>query len=160
MLWALALALFVASGWIFMDARRADATADRLAAHAIRLGQELSEMGSAEVVVPTEAAFVDLANRVERLNTLTGERHTTLLVLLAALERALPGSVWVAQMSYSVENGAFAVSLLGETETDLPIALQQIEAIPQLQDVILERQVRVQSGTRNLLQYDIRAVAE
>lgn len=160
LLWASAVALFVGSGWIFLEARRADANADRLGLHAIRLGRELSEMGSADVAVPTEAAFLDLASRIERLNALSGERHTALLVLLAALENALPENVWVAQMSYSVETGAFGVSLLGDSETELPLALQRIEAIPALTDVILERQVRVQSGTRNLLQYDIRAEAE
>lgn len=159
-LWALALSLFAASAWMFVEAREVNATADKLGIHAVRLGRELSVIGADDVAVPTEAAFADLAGRIDRLNSLSGERHTSLLVLLSALENALPEKVWVTQMSYSVETGAFAVSLFGESETDLPLALQRIEAIPELADVILERQVRVQSGTRNLLQYDIRAVAE
>ncbi len=158
--WLLTVALFGASVWIFLEARDLKATADKFGVHAIQLGSDLSVMATDDVAVPTEAAFSELVGRIERLNALTGERHTSLLVLLAALEGALPEKVWITQMTYSVESGAFGVSLLGETETDLPLALQRIEAISELRDVILERQLRVQTGARNMLQFDIRAVAE
>ena len=157
--WVLALTLFGASGWAILEARTAEAEADRLEAHAVRLGQGLSEMGSSDTAVPTAEAFADLSGRIAHLNALTGARRAALPVLLEALEEALPTGVWVGQMAYATDTGAFTVSLLGETETDLPLALQRIEAIPRLADVILERQVRVQTGTRNLLQYDIRAEA-
>lgn len=160
LVWVLAAALFAGGGYAFLQAGDAVADAEKLETHAVRLGGELAELGSSDAAVPTEAAFAELAGRVARLNELAGARHTALPEVLAALEAALPPDVWVGQMSYSVETGAFAVSLLGETETELPAALQRIEAIPALSDVILERQVRVQAGARNLLQYDIRAVAE
>lgn len=158
--WVVALALFGASGWALLEARKADAEADRLEAHGVRLGRELSEIGSSDVAVPTAEAFAELSGRIARLNALTGARQAALPVLLEALEDALPPGVWVGQMAYATETGVFTISLLGEAETDLPIALQRIEAIPRLTDVILERQVRVQTGTRNLLQYDIRAEAQ
>lgn len=157
--WLLAAVLATGAAWAFLEARTSIAAATRLEAHSVRLGTELSTMNSSDISVPTETEFAVLSGRIDRLNALSGPRHVALPVLLSALERALPSGVWVSQMAYSAETGAFAVSLLGETETDLPAALQRIEAIPDLGDVILERQVRVQSGTRNLLQYDIRAAA-
>lgn len=159
-IWMIAAGLFALAGWAFNEARAERDTADRFREHVTRLGSELSEIGSSDISVPSEEAFAALAVKVERLNRLTGSRHVALPVLLEAMEGALPPEVWVSQMTYSVETGAFTVSLLGEVETDLPLALRRIEAIGELTEVILERQVRVQTGTRNLLQYDIRASAE
>lgn len=158
--WLVSAALFLLAGWAFLEARKLNAEADRLQGHALRLGQELDRMALTDGTVPTEAEFAELVERIEQLNTLSGPRHASLPVLLEALEEALPSGVWVGQINYSVETGIFAVSLQGENETALPAALRRIEEVPKLVDVILERQIRVQSGARNLLQYDIRARAE
>ena len=159
LVWVLAVVFFGIAGWAFVQARQVQDSAEQLRAHAVRMGQRLSELGTASESIPSEAAFRELTERVRRLNTLVGDRSAALLVVLTALEEALPPVVWVGQMTYSAETGAFAVSLLGESETVLPQALQRIEDLEILTDVILERQVRIQSGARTLLQYDIRATA-
>lgn len=157
--WLLALALFIVSGFAFVLAWKADVVADRLEGHGSRLSSELNGMNETDGSLPGEGDIAELAAQIERLNALTGIRHAPLPALLEMLEAAIPPSVWVAQLNYSTETGAFSISLLGENENDLPGALRRIEAVPALKEVILERQVRIQSGSRNLLQYDIRASA-
>jgi hypothetical protein len=160
LLWFCALGMAAVAVWALNDARATSAVANRLEDHRGRLGAELNALNASDAVVPSAREFAELAEAAARLNDLAGNRRTPLPGLLTSLEEALPDEVWISQLAYAADTGAFFVSLLGEEETYLPIALQRIEAIDEMGEVILERQARVRSGTRMLLQYDVRAVAE
>jgi Tfp pilus assembly protein PilN len=152
---ALALAALALSAW---EARRLERVSAGLRDAADGLRHEIAgAQGAADR--PSAAAFAELGARIERLNALAGPRRTPLPRLLEALEEALPEGVRIAQLTYEADTGAFAVSLLSEDEGALPEALQGIEGIELLGSVILERQVRMRQGGRNVVQYDVRGEA-
>lgn len=158
-LWLAAILLGAAAVWAAMDARDTKLVADRLETHRARLTDDLARLNASDAAVPSAGEFAELAAAADRLNTLSGARRMPLPDLLVALETVLPDEVWVGQLAYATDTGAFFLSLLGEEETALPLALQRVEAIEGLGEVILERQARVRLGSQMLLQYDVRAVA-
>ena len=152
---ALALAALAGSAW---EARRLDRVAAGLGATADGLRAEIAEaQGAADR--PSAEAFAALRARIERLNAVAGPRRAPLPRLLEALEAELPEGVWISQLTYAADTGAFAVSLLSEDEAALPAALRRVEGIDALSSVILERQVRLRQGGRNVVQYDVRGQA-
>ena len=153
---ALALALLAGSAW---EARRLEREGVRVEAAIDGLRGEIAGAEGGARGLPDAAAFAGLRARAERLNALAGPLHAPLPRLLEALERALPEGVWISQLTYAADTGAFAVSLLGEDEAALPGALQAVEGIDLLGAVILERQVRLAQGGRTVVQYDVRAQA-
>ena len=157
--WALAALALGLLAWAAWEARRLDRVAGRLEAEIDGLRVEIAQAEGGAEGLPSAAAFTELHERVDRLNALVGPRHAPLPRLLEALERAVPEGVWISQLAYAADTGAFAVSLLSEEEAALPGALQAIEGIEALGSVILERQVRLRQGGRNVVQYDVQARA-
>ena len=153
---ALALALLA---WSADEARRLGRVAAELGGTADGLRAEIAALDGRAADLPSAAAFEELGARIERLNALAGSRRAPLPPLLEALERAVPEGVWISQLTYEAGTGAFAVSLLSEDEAALPGALQRIEGVDLLGSVILERQLRLRQGSRNVVQYDVRAEA-
>ena len=158
--WTLAALALGLLAWAAGEARRLDRAADRLEAAIDGLRVEIARAEGGAEGLPSAAAFAELRARVDRLNALVGPRHAPLPRLLEALERAVPEGVWISQLAYAADTGAFAVSLLSEDETALPGALQAIEGIEPLGSVILERQVRLRQGGRAVVQYDVQAQAQ
>lgn len=153
--WASGIAAIVFSGWAFEQAQDLDEKAQILTLHE-NLAQEVPPDQLQDAVIPTSAEIADLRERVVFFNTLTGPRHASPDQVLASLETALDVGTWVRTLTYDVQAGSFALSLLSADETLLPGALQEIETLELFDDVILERQIRVRQGQRILVQYDIR----
>ena len=158
-MWALAALALALLAWSALEARRLDAVASQLRATTGGLRAQIAALEGGASDLPSAAAFAELRARVERLNALAGPRHAPLPRLIEALERAIPPGVSISQMTYAADTGAFAVSLLSEDEAGLPEALRRVEAIDLLDSVILERQVRLRQGQRNLVQYDVQGQA-
>ena len=157
--WALALAALALLAWSAAEARRLGAVAAQLRSTTSGLRGEIAALEGGAADLPSAAAFAELRGRVERLNALAGPQHAPLPRLIEALERAVPPGVAISQMTYAADTGAFAVSLLSEDEAALPEALRRVEGIDLLRSVILERQVRLRQGSRNLVQYDVQGEA-
>ncbi|MEM1267662.1 MAG: PilN domain-containing protein [Pseudomonadota bacterium] len=157
--WAIALGGCGVTALSLAEAHRQAGRAERAEAHIAALHPTLLAAERASGPIPTEAEIRELAADISGLNALAGTRHVGLAPLLDALEGALPASVWTQSLTYDVERGTLALSLLSRDEATLPGALAAIEALSLLEDVILERQVRRQDGQDSLVQYDIRAAA-
>ena len=158
-LWALGLAALALLAVALSDVARLQDDAAQLSDHAARLSDQAEILRGQAVNAPDVAALRAQSDRVQTFNTLTGPRRTPLVDLLAVLETSLPRSVWISQLNYNVENGRLSVSLRTDQETELSAALRALEAEATLRDVILERQLRLQQGGRQLAQYDIEAEA-
>ncbi|MEM9427878.1 MAG: PilN domain-containing protein [Pseudomonadota bacterium] len=157
--WAIAVGGGAVTALSLAEAHRQTGRAEKAEAHIAALQPTLVAAERASGSIPTEVEIRQLAADISRLNALAGTRHLDLAPLLDALEGALPASVWAQSLTYDVERGTLALSLLSRDEATLPGALTAIEALDALEDVILERQVRRQDGQDSLVQYDIRAVA-
>ncbi len=130
-----------------------------LARHIAELKAELTTLEATGTAVPSAADYDALRARITYQNTLLGDRRTELMDILAALEAAVPADVWLRELSYDTPTGRLSLSLLSRDETALPAALQSIEAIDLLQDVILKRQVQMRQGQEELVQYEVEGVA-
>mgnify|MGYP007061987639 CR=1 FL=1 len=130
-----------------------------LTGHIADLKAELAALEATETTAPSAAEYAALSARVTYHNTLLGERRAELMDILGALETALPADVWLRDLSYDTPTGRLSLSLLSRDETAPPAALQSIEAIDLLQDVILKRQVQMRQGQEELVQYEVGGVA-
>lgn len=130
-----------------------------VAGHIANLKAELAVLEAEDDTAPSAAAYAALSARVAYHNALVGERRAELLDVLAALEDAVPGDVWLRDLTYDAPTGRLGLSLLSRDETALPAALQAIEAIDLLDDVILKRQIQMRQGQEELVQYEIGGVA-
>ena len=158
-LWALGLAALALLAVALSDVARLQADAAQFSDHAARLADQAEILRVQAENAPDVAALRLQSERVQAFNTLTGPRRAPVVDLLAMMESSLPRGVWISQLNYNVENGRLSVSLRTDSEADLPAALRALEAEATLRDVILERQIRLQQGGRQLAQYDIEAEA-
>ena len=156
-LWAFAAAalglLFVALGDVATLRDQIAQTRD----HADRLGDQVTELSEKAATAPDVIALRGQSERVSFFNGLTGPRQMPLTGVLALLERTLPQGVWINQLTYNEETGQLSLSLRTDAETELPVALRTLESDDALRNVILERQLRLTQGGRQLAQYDIEA---
>lgn len=157
--WAVAAALAAAcvyltyQGLTLLDQDRA------LTGHIADLRAELSVLEAEETTAPSATEYAALSARVAYHNDLLGARRAGLLQVLAALESVIPADVWLRDLTYDAPTGRLGLSLLSRDETALPAALQTIEGIDLLDDVILKRQVQMRQGQEELVQYEIGGVA-
>lgn len=158
-LWALGLAALALLAVALSDVARLQDDVAQLSDHTARLSEQAENLRLQAENAPDVAALKVQSERVQSFNALTGPRRAPLVDLLAMLEESLPRGVWISQLNYNVENGRLSVSLRTDQETELPVALRALEAEATLRDVILERQLRLQQGGRQLAQYDIEAEA-
>ena len=156
--WAVALFACGLLIWVFMEATAVRAERDQLNAHRLRLTEEVAAFRALAQDAPNAGEIGDLANRTAFFNALTGPRALPLMDILYLLESQMPAEVRISQLVYDVETGRLSLALQAFDEADLPPALRSLEASANMQDVILERQLRVQQGTRTLVQYDIKAM--
>ncbi len=156
-IWALALAVMALLFSALADVARLRDDTAQLADHSNRLSEQAKTLRRQVANAPDVAALRVQSETVRDFNVLIGPRMMPLVDLLALLEQSVPAGVWISQMTYNVENGQFSVSFRTDQETALPEALRTLEADPDLRDVILERQLRLQQGGRQLAQYDIEA---
>ncbi len=157
--WALTAALAVTCAVITYQGLTLLDREHTLAKHIADLKSELTALKSTETTAPSAAEYTALNARINYHNTLLGERRAELMDILGALETAMPADVWVRELSYDTPTGRLSLSLLSRDETALPAALQSIEAIDLLQDVILQRQVQMRQGQEELVQYEVGGVA-
>ncbi|PUB17053.1 hypothetical protein [Yoonia sediminilitoris] len=158
-IWALVVLAAGVVVWSVLDVRNLQAERATLSTHQARLTEELAALRDLATDAPTTQEIAALAERTTAFNALTGPRAAPLLDVLALLETVLPVEVRISQLVYDAEAGRLALALQAFDEADLPPALRVLEASDKLDDVILERQLRIQQGTRTIVQYDIRAVA-
>lgn len=159
-IWALALACLALLLGAMSDVSRLRDDVAQLSDHSVRLAEQADELRARVANAPDVAALRSQAEQVRAFNALTGPRHMPLVDLLSLLESKLPGGVWISQLSYNVETGRLSISVRTDLEAELPAALRALEGEPVLQDVILERQIRLQQSGRQLAQYDIEARAQ
>lgn len=126
--------------------------------HIERLEEQAASLRDQAVDAPDVAALRLQSEKVGFFNALTGPRQVPLTSVLALLEADLPRDVWISQMTYNEETGRLSLSLRTDKDAALPAALRTLEASDTLQNVILERQVRLTQAGRQLAQYDIQAV--
>ncbi len=159
-LWALVLAGGGLLWATLSDVARLEDELAQVRDHSARLNDQVAVLETRAETAPDVAALRRQSEAVRNLNALTGPRQMPFADLLALLEDRLPRGVWISQMSYNAENGRLSVSVRTDTESTLPVALRALEGETALRDVILERQLRLQQGGRQLAQYDIEARAE
>ncbi len=157
--WTAAILMCGLLVWVFMQATTLRAERDQFVEHRARLTEEVAGFETLAADAPTAADITNLAERAAFFNVLTGPRAMPLMEILGFLEEALPQDVRISQLVYDAESGRLSLALQAFDEADLPPALRLLEASDNLQDVILERQLRLQQGTRSLVQYDIKAHA-
>jgi hypothetical protein len=141
-----------------VDVRRIGDDLEQTVDHSARLAEQIVTLRQQAQTAPDISRLRRQAERVTYFNGMIGPRSLSMVEVLALLEDRLPQGLWVSQASYSVENGRLSLSIRTEEETALPPALKRLESDPALDGVILERQVRLQQGGRQLVQYDIEAV--
>lgn len=157
-LWALALAVGAVLVVALSDVVQIRADTAQTADHTARLEDQIGTLRQSAEGAPELGRLSEQAERVRFFNGLTGARRLSMPSVLALLEEQLPSDVWVSQLSYSAETGRLSVSVRTAQETAMPPALRALESDARLADVILERQVRLQQGGNQLVQYDIEAV--
>ncbi len=158
-LWALTFAVAGLLAAALADVARLEDDLEQVADHNARLAEQVKVLKTRAATAPDVTALQRQSVTVRKFNTLTGTRRMPFTDLLALLENILPRGVWISQMSYNAENGRLSVSVRTDAESSLPVALRALEAEAALTGVILERQVRLQQGGRQLAQYDIEAEA-
>lgn len=159
-LWALAVAMAALLVAALADVGRLEDDLAQLQDHNGLLSTQVETLEARARTAPDIDALRRQSEAVRLFNTLTGPRQMPLVDLLALLEEKLPAGTWISQMSYNAETGRLSVSVRTDTERALPEALRTLEIETALRDVILERQIRLQQGGRQLAQYDIEARAE
>lgn len=156
-LWALALAVLALLFVSLSDVMSLRAEVAQTRDHSARLAEQAADLVTKAENAPDVAALRRQSERVTFFNALTGSRQVPLTGVLAMLEESLPRGVWINQLNYNEESGRLSLSLRTDTETELPVALRTLEADSGLQNVILERQLRLTQSGRQLAQYDIEA---
>ena len=157
--WLLALLGTGFLAWSWTEAEKLRQAAQGARAHAATLKAEIAAAAATTAGGPASAEIRALGGRIAFFNALAGDRHTPLSQILTALEGALPNAVWCRNLTYDVETGILSLSLLGRDAATLPAALEAVEALEILRDVILERQVQLRQGQETLVQYDVKARA-
>lgn len=159
LLWAAVAAVIAILAVVVIETGRIEDDLAQVTDHALRLNEQIGGLREEAESAPDIEALRDQSRRVLFFNDLTGERHLPITAVLGLLEEKLPRDVWVSQLSYSAETGRLSLSVQTDDETALPPALRTLEAEDRLGSVILDRQLRLQQGGRQLVQYDIQAVA-
>lgn len=159
-LWAFVLAGGALLVQTLSDVARLEDDLAQVQDHNARLSDQVARLEINAQVAPDVAELRRQSEAVRNFNSLTGPRRMPFTDLLVLLEDKLPRGVWISQLSYNTENGQVSVSVRTDTESTLPVALRALEGETALRDVILERQLRLQQGGRQLAQYDIEARAE
>lgn len=157
--WTLAAALAAACIYLTYQGLTLLEQEQTLTGHIADLKAELATLEVEGSAAPSASEYAALSARVAYHNDLLGERRADLLEVLAELESALPADVWLRDLTYDAPTGRLGLSLLSRDETALPAALQSIEAIDLLQDVILKRQTQMRQGQEELVQYEVGGVA-
>lgn len=157
--WTIATTLAIACVYLTYQGLTLLDQEQSVTSHIADLRAELVVLEADAATAPSAAEYAALSTRVAYHNALVGERRAALLDVLAALEAAIPGDVWLRDLTYDAPTGRLGLSLLSRDETALPAALQAIEAIDLLDDVILKRQVQMRQGQEELVQYEIGGVA-
>lgn len=130
-----------------------------LTQHIAKLRTDIAELEKDIGAAPSAAEYAALSARIDYHNALLGDQHADLLDVLSVLETAVPGDVWLRDLSYDAPTGRFNLSLLSRDETALPAALQSIEGSALFEDVILKRQLQMRQGNEELVQYEVGGVA-
>lgn len=130
-----------------------------LTGHIADLRAEILVLEQDDNAAPSAAEYAALTARVDYHNALLGDRRAELLDVLSVLEAAIPGDVWLRDLSYDTPTGRLNLSLLSRDETALPAALQSIEGSVLFEDVILKRQLQMRQGNEELVQYEVGGVA-
>lgn len=124
--------------------------------HAL-LQSQLDGLEGSASQAPDRESFAQQSERIQFFNDLTGPRAVDVAPVLVGMEAALPPDVWASQLSYDAESGRFAISLQSQKESSLALAFKALEDSGTLQDLILDRQVRLQQGGNQIVQFDIQA---
>lgn len=159
LLWIAAIVLLVGTILKLTAAMADGRELERLAEQKARLQEEIAALSVLAEDAPAQEEILALAGRISQVNALTGARALPLQDVLGFLEGTIGADVRVSQFSYDQETGRLVLGLQAEDETTLPPVLRAIEASPLLQDVILQRQIRLQQGSRNVVQFDVEARA-
>lgn len=156
----LALSAGLAAGTIYLwtESRKFVDNHVQLEKSIARTQSTIERLSADEEAMLNHEELQTTAAEINFFNALSGQRHGTIFSLLEGLERLVPAKVWLHQLTYDAENGKLLLSLRAESEIDLPQALSRIESDAAFNQVILERQLRVQQANRALVQYDIEAV--
>ncbi len=157
--WTVAAALAAACAYLTWQGLTLLEQEQTVTGHIADLKAELAVLEAEDDAAPSAAEYAALSARVAYHNALVGDRRAELLDVLAALESAVPDDVWLRDLTYDAPTGRLALTLLSRDETALPAALQAIEAVDLLDDVILKRQVQMRQGQEELVQYEIGGVA-
>lgn len=157
--WTLAVALAAVCVYLTWQGLTLLEQDQTLTGHIADLRAELAVLEAEDATAPSASEYAALSARVAYHNDLLGERRADLIDVLAALEGAVPRDVWLRDLTYDAPTGRLGLSLLSRDETALPAALQAIEAIDLLDDVILKRQVQMRQGQEELVQYEVGGVA-
>ena len=157
--WMVAAALAVVCAYLTYAGLALLEQEQSVTGHIADVKAELAVLEAEDDTAPSAAEYAALSARIAYHNALVGARREELLDVLAALENVLPDDVWLRDLTYDTPTGRLGLSLLSRDETALPAALQAIEALERLDDVILKRQVQMRQGQEELVQYEIGGVA-
>ena len=130
---------------------------DKIALHIAELEKEVVAMRTAEQALPGATEFVELQRQVSFFNDLVGSNYVPVTKGLETLEEILPEGIRLSKYHQTANGGLIIISIQSENEETLPPVLSKMEDVPAFQSVILERQVRVREGDRNLMQFDVKA---
>lgn len=158
--WIIACGLAVALFWAVRETWTLRSEQTRLTGHVERLKADIARLSQRVAAAPSAEDIATQAQEITYYNTLVGSRAAPMPVVLDALAGELPTEVWLSQMTYSSETGQLSLSLQAEDEAMLPTALKVLEQNNLLDDVILQRQIRLQQGRRNFIQYEVEAVTQ
>ena len=160
LVWLAGFGLVAALVWAWIETMTLRSQIGRFEAHTERLEAQIAAITPRLADAPSAEQLAAQSEEIAFFNTLTGPRTAPLGQVLGTLAAELPGEVWVSQLTYSAENGRLSVALQAGEEAVMPGALRALEQADLFSAVILERQIRLQQGGRNLMQYDVEAVAE
>ena len=157
--WTIAAALAAACAYLTWQGLTLLEQEQKVTRHIADLRSDLAVLEAEDDTAPSRAEYAALSDRIAYHNALVGARRAELLDVLAALESAVPKDVWLRDLTYDAPTGRLGLSLLSRDETALPAALQAIEGLDLLEDVILKRQVQMRQGQEELVQYEIGGMA-
>ncbi len=157
--WTAVFLCLALTWWVIADLAAVEKQIALFQEHQEKLANDVAAQNDKAEGVPSDQDYAALQSRVEYYNSLSGQRSAPVLEVLKVLGTIIPKDVRLSKFVFDEESGRLVIALQTENDAELPQLLERLEREASFSSVILQRQVRLQQEGKQLLQFEIEAIA-
>lgn len=153
----LALVSLLFFGWLILAANELSSKSVDLQSLQTKLDKRVAETKSTpQTAMPNSAEIKAFQAKVALLNQLDEGTGLPASLVLAKLEKLLPGSAWLINFRYQRELGEINLTTESRQTAPLALFLHRLEKSDDFKQVLLVRQLQNGEGINKRIQYSIK----